>query len=1326
MGMRMFVVVGAILIAASCSAGSSDTDSVQLPKGLVLEAPLPQRSPDAQARLQHGRRVVFSEDFENPPYTWSMNGSWQIGNPGSGPGSGHDSPACAATALDGNYGNNADDWLVSPGIALPSLPQGQAHIVLAFWEWYSLESGYDDGNIHISTDDGWSWTQLGSRDGSSDWRETTIDLTGYANQVIRLGFQLDTDGSVVRPGWYVDDVEIFTVLPDPLSVTCLSINSQNFPFLYVSAAVETSGVGCASLDASSFSISEDGELQLDYWEVVPPDTGGGVRLADIVFLMDNSGSMDDEIEDVSNNVLDFVDNLTASGVDFALGLCRFGQSSGSGWPQVQDNGILTTDAMYFKYDVWARNEATGGFEPGWDALWESVNSFSFRPGASRFFILITDETPSDDGNVGNVTQADAITALRGANVTTFCFVDFSDGHANTDYCYIADETNGMCFDILTPMDDVLDVISSSISDTYVLKYKSSNPVSDGSTRHVVVTVEHDGHYDDCELSYSPGSAPSIERTPETIALHDQSWAETTPLTIAVNIYDQVQPYVQSATLYYRRTGDPGYSHTWMTNSSGSTWQATVPGSAVHTPGLDYYISATDGASTSTDPAVDPSVTPYQIAILPNVAPEIDHNPVLTTTPGAAVPIIAEISDNTNSLSSAELFYRKTGELLYHTAVMTSSYDDIYLAEIPSAYSTDEGVEYYIRATDDLGVAATCGTVDRPVEAFPLLQYGFARDPDAWGFGNNESELWPDGAGVFPSWEDFSEAFDASDLSPGAHLYHLLLVMIWKGTWPGSCYGMSYTSQLIFDGWESLEEMPWTTESALWDIKSANGGSRDYINQHWLYQFGAEQLALSGALALEGSREYTSSIHRLRYALRTGNSAAIALFWRDSQDRICAHSITPLSLAKSSESPERYRIMTYDNSGNTYDRELQVDVTDHSWIYNGPFSIARTSNFWLDVPTALQTDAPIIPVQPSFKEPSTSAVGDSLLPRSRLDEILVAAVDENVDILLQAETGSLGYWDGSVVRTMPDAVEFYPLASEASYERPPLYILEEQDVDCRLRAEDEAGYEFFAFRPGVALHVDKQTSAQGEEDYLSMRADLAGMRFSAAGDREPMSADVIRVTSDTEAAVGIRGLRPTAGDTIAIRVADHDGDFSDDVIFENAGGRQSLELQLDYFDGIEETHFLTTAFPVDSLCICYFHPNWDSLGTAMVAVVVDDGMDGQMDDTLHIRNQYSPETGSLSNDNIYFYPNPYNPDGDQMGLIRYSLTQDGDVTIKIYDVSGSLVRTLLEDEPVGGGLQLAEEWDGKNEAGDIVANGVYFYVVESGSGDRGVGKIAVLR
>ena len=85
-----------------------------------------------------------------------------------------------------------------------------------------------------------------------------------------------------------------------------------------------------------------------------------------------------------------------------------------------------------------------------------------------------------------------------------------------------------------------------------------------------------------------------------------------------------------------------------------------------------------------------------------------------------------------------------------------------------------------------------------------------------------------------------------------------------------------------------------------------------------------------------------------------------------------------------------------------------------------------------------------------------------------------------------------------------------------------------------------------------------------------------------------------------------------------------------------------------------------------------------------------------------------ETALLAN-----YPNPFNPET----WIPYHLAKDADVTLQIYAVNGTLVRTLALGHQLAGMYQTrsrAAYWDGKNEFGEPVASGVYFYTLAAGN------------
>ncbi|MCG9130751.1 T9SS type A sorting domain-containing protein [Candidatus Poribacteria bacterium] len=97
-----------------------------------------------------------------------------------------------------------------------------------------------------------------------------------------------------------------------------------------------------------------------------------------------------------------------------------------------------------------------------------------------------------------------------------------------------------------------------------------------------------------------------------------------------------------------------------------------------------------------------------------------------------------------------------------------------------------------------------------------------------------------------------------------------------------------------------------------------------------------------------------------------------------------------------------------------------------------------------------------------------------------------------------------------------------------------------------------------------------------------------------------------------------------------------------------------------------------------------------------------------------------ETALLAN-----YPNPFNPET----WIPYQLAQSADVTISIYTIDGTMIRTLnLGHKPSGvyENKTVAAYWDGRNETGESVASGVYFYTLSTAGKFKSTRKMLILK
>jgi hypothetical protein len=96
-----------------------------------------------------------------------------------------------------------------------------------------------------------------------------------------------------------------------------------------------------------------------------------------------------------------------------------------------------------------------------------------------------------------------------------------------------------------------------------------------------------------------------------------------------------------------------------------------------------------------------------------------------------------------------------------------------------------------------------------------------------------------------------------------------------------------------------------------------------------------------------------------------------------------------------------------------------------------------------------------------------------------------------------------------------------------------------------------------------------------------------------------------------------------------------------------------------------------------------------------------------------------------------YPNPFNPLRDKYTRIEYSIerqeTSDLPVcSVKIYNIAGELVRTLLDGKVLSGTKDYLD-WNGRNDTGEFVSDGVYLcQLVTSANAYKKTIKILIIK
>lgn len=170
--------------------------------------------------------------------------------------------------------------------------------------------------------------------------------------------------------------------------------------------------------------------------------------AQVVFVLDVTGSMSGEISGVKNGIRNFVDQIGADGLSVEVGLVAFRDLRAGEFPEVLkfDGQSFTSDIDQFK-DAVAKLQARGGggnrCESSFDALLQASRQ-PFSPDSQRILILITDQPPwLPDGEIRE--HSDLINALTNATIDQVYVV--APAHVMSDYEFLCNAFDGDMYEL---------------------------------------------------------------------------------------------------------------------------------------------------------------------------------------------------------------------------------------------------------------------------------------------------------------------------------------------------------------------------------------------------------------------------------------------------------------------------------------------------------------------------------------------------------------------------------------------------------------------------------------------------------------------------------------------------------------------------------------------------------------------------------------------------------------------------------------------------------------------------------------------------------------
>lgn len=561
------------------------------------------------------------------------------------------------------------------------------------------------------------------------------------------------------------------VISSQYKVIILKVNTEDFPdAIFVEFTVtDKSGNFVPNLKLSDFNLKDNSRTKYGCNRLVQ-DLKDLTLPVDVVFLIDNSGSMGGYQNKVNEAMPKLIDNLRNFG-DIRAGLLRFGQD----WPypicpdyatieKIQNKFFfsLNDSVEYNKFinDIWCRNEQSGGYEPYHEVLnWAAKQELGYRQNAQKVFVLLGDEPMECNNNntrcvnisddkrpLSIITQLEIAHTLNEYGIQTFVIQNIGNVYYTNcspikdDYDIIVSSTGGLLGNIMdNDYSNIITQISNKIKGRYIMRYclDSADVANFCDDVSRIVTVEYNDESGETAIgstNYRAMETANIVRSTETQALDNKVVKPKLDIPIYIGV-ERNDNIVDSVMLYYKNNREAEFYKIVIKCSAMDTagivhFDLTIPGAHVNNEYISYYVEAYthreyDGIESYKTKISSP---PYyindfawNIAVEPNTPPIIKNVITTPTSPCGMLKVYANVTDTTKSVKNVTLRYRVSGTPAEYVDVeMTKlpSSDTKYVGQIKGSAFVDKSVEYYILAKDNYGMVGRYGTAEVPLIISP--------------------------------------------------------------------------------------------------------------------------------------------------------------------------------------------------------------------------------------------------------------------------------------------------------------------------------------------------------------------------------------------------------------------------------------------------------------------------------------------------------------------------------------------------------------------------------------------------------------------------------
>jgi hypothetical protein len=610
--------------------------------------------------------------------------------------------------------------------------------------------------------------------------------------------------------------------------------------------------------------------------------------------------------------------------------------------------------------------------------------------------------------------------------------------------------------------------------------------------------------------------------------------------------------------------------------------------------------------------------------------------------------------------------------------------------------------------------------------------GYDFENDRWGFGNYEWDMWPESwyerfdyqsgidpftgtnydqtinGGVFATvlrsdftdWESFVNTFgiNACYLDVASADYSLLAVERWaavKKQWNGTCWALAGSNALAFerenDFINRFPDFPFfiTPHSLISDFMVIKSMTELYAQ---VYGNPTKQHYTTNWL----TKTPNQTLYELREILKEDQTKTRAItFWNNNGNG--GHCILPFQIEQDKDEENYWYIWVYDNSI-PYDRDAFIVINTVGNNNNGTWNYANWPNWGgdkkliLELPATTYLGTPTLPKNSAMKSPFI------------LDNGMIDIYPANGEIIITDPFGNkTGIIKDSLIANIPGAV---PITFPAGRETPPdLYSLPRNNYTIELNNFSDEKVKCFIFDENKSYRFERNNAMITQTDRLFYDGGLSFFNPDSIS-KEITFVNIIKdTTNPDEKSFVLSSINMMQKDSVKILNPD---DNKIDLI--SYGSAKEYDIELTHVSGFGTMKFLHRQIPLLQNSTHKLNPNWEDFAELQLTIFIDENNNGTIDDTLYVVNEITEvkeNQGSLIPTEYRLeqnYPNPFNP----VTKISYQIptpmnpSQRGTlVTLKVYDILGKEVATLVNEEQTAGNYEV--NFDASN-----LPSGVYLY------------------